>query len=113
MQNCKVNVLGTEYEIKIVPAAELPDKAGDTDFYTKVISLSDLEDIDFSESTKNIESFKKHSLRHELFHAFLFESGMDMQSAMDVPWGINEEMVDWFAIQSPKIFKVFQDLHIM
>lgn len=109
----KINVLGTEYEIKTVPAKELPDKAGDTDFYTKVISLSDLQDIDFEESTKDIEAFKRHSLRHEIFHAFMFESGLDMQSGDGIPWALNEEMVDWHAIQSPKIYKVFEELNIL
>lgn len=28
-------------------------------------------------------------------------------------WALNEEMVDWFAIQSPKIFKVFNELKLM
>ncbi len=113
MKDCKVNILGTEYEIKIVPASELPNKAGDTDFFTKVISLSDLQDIDFEESTKGIEGFKKHTLRHEIFHAFMFESGLDMQSNDGVPWAINEEMIDWHAIQSPKIYKVFAELGIL
>ena len=113
IKDCKISILGTKYNIRIVPASELPDKAGDTDFYTKNILLSDLSDINLEESTKDIEGFKKHSLRHEILHAFMFESGLDMQSNEGVPWALNEEMIDWYAIQSPKIYKVFEELDIL
>lgn len=108
-----VNILGTEYKIITVPGDDMGDKAGDTDFYTKTIRLSGLENLDFSESTKNVEGFKKSVLRHEVVHAFLFESGMDMASDRGTPRAINEEMVDWFAIQSPKIFKAFTELELL
>ena len=52
-------------------------------------------------------------LRHEIIHAFLNESGLSDSSNSVEAWAKNEEMVDWFAIQSPKIFKVFQDLDIL
>lgn len=37
-------------------------------------------------------------IRHELVHAFLFESGLSVNS-----WADNEEIVDWIAIQFPKL----------
>lgn len=49
--------------------------------------------------------YKKHILKHELVHAFLYESGLDDQS-----WGGNEEIVDWMAIQIEKISKVFKSI---
>ena len=42
--------------------------------------------------------------RHEIIHAFLFESGLAENSA----WAQNEEMVDFFAIQFPKLLKAFE-----
>lgn len=45
-------------------------------------------------------------LRHELIHAFFCEAGLDDYSS-------NEQLVDWIAIQSPKIFKIFQELEIL
>ena len=58
--------------------------------------------------------WKKLTLRHEILHAFLFESGLDAGSiATYGPWANNEEMVDWFAIQSPKIFKVYSELGLV
>ena len=47
-------------------------------------------------------------------HAFLNESGLQSAAnACDGSWARNEEMVDWFAIQSPKIYKVFAELDIL
>ena len=41
-------------------------------------------------------------------HAFLYESGLDGQSCNVDCWAKNEEMIDWFALQSKKIFKAFK-----
>lgn len=43
-------------------------------------------------------------LRHEIIHAYLFESGLNANSnKFEQGWATNEEMIDWFAIQLPKI----------
>lgn len=60
-------------------------------------------------SLGNLENYQKKVLRHEITHAFLYESGMAHCSGTTDSWAVNEEMVDWFAIQSPKIYKVFQE----
>lgn len=60
-------------------------------------------------SLGNLENYQKKVLRHEIVHAFLYESGMSHCSNSSDCWATNEEMVDWFAIQSPKIFKVFRE----
>lgn len=59
-------------------------------------------------SLGDLERYQKEILRHEIIHAFLHESGMDACSCPCDSWATNEEMVDWFAIQSPKIFKLFE-----
>ena len=60
-------------------------------------------------SLGNLENYQKKVLRHEIVHAFLYESGMAHCSTNAENWATNEEMVDWFAIQAPKIFKVFRE----
>lgn len=40
-------------------------------------------------------------IRHEVIHAFLYQSGLDVNSLN--AWARNEEMVDWLAIQLYKI----------
>ena len=49
-------------------------------------------------------------LRHEIIHSYLEESGLAASSNMSSAWAHNEEMVDWLAIQSPKIFVTFQEV---
>lgn len=56
---------------------------------------------------------QKRVLRHEIIHAFLSESGLAVSSLPAESWAINEEMVDWFARMSPKIFDVYKSLEIL
>ena len=51
--------------------------------------------------------FKNNLLRHEIIHAFLIESGLN--DACD--WHC-EEMVDWLAMQFPKLSSLFEQLNI-
>jgi hypothetical protein len=61
----------------------------------------------------DLDKYQKEVLRHEIIHAFLYESGLDACAGPAESWASNEEMVDWFAIQSPKIFRVFQEQGLM
>ena len=109
----KINILGTCYTIKRQTKAENPkleNAWGFCEQYSKEIVIDT-----FDEEKKNVmvvdnfEEFEKKVMRHEIIHAFLGESGLKSNS----DWAENEEMVDWFAIQAPKIFKVFKELNII
>lgn len=41
---------------------------------------------------------------------FLFESGLDANSNGIEAWASNEEMVDWIAIQMPKIVNAYEEI---
>lgn len=56
---------------------------------------------------------QKRTLRHELIHAYLSECGLADSSASADAWAANEEMVDWFARLSPKIFETYKALGIL
>lgn len=103
-----VNILGTDYTIKLVDSID--GRAGETDFYTKEILISMQDDVPPECKTKNLRDMQKHVLRHELIHAFLFESGLDQNSNLCESWAINEEMVDWMAIQMPKIMNIYDSI---
>lgn len=61
-----------------------------------------------SEEEQKIQT--KRILRHEIIHAFFNESGLqDDSSNIDCGWAVNEEMVDWIAIQFPKMVKAFEE----
>jgi hypothetical protein len=40
------------------------------------------------------------------------ESGLNASSNSVEGWARNEEMVDWFAIQMPKLIKTFRELGV-
>lgn len=52
---------------------------------------------------------EKVNLRHEIVHAFLCESGLDSNSGRitNIGWAENEEMIDWIALQAPKLIAAF------
>lgn len=112
----KIDVLGTKYNIKRVNNGqdEYMDKmhfGGYCNEATKEIYILNLKTVpDWeNESDDAIQKQEKETLRHELIHAFLNESGLQWNSfAPDRAWAKNEEMVDWFAIQMPKLIAAFK-----
>lgn len=113
----KFNVLGTEYTIvqgNGVMFPELTTMDGYTDTSTKTIVVDDMSDMkDQDGAKKDLDNYKKQVIRHEIIHAFLYECGLAENSNETNAWAVNEEMVDWFAIQSPKIFATFDELDIL
>lgn len=106
----KVKILGTEYEI-VMDAEEkdypiLKDADGYADFTIKKIVVKKL--IQDGESYEDLELWQRKTLRHEIIHAFLYESGLWQNSFKD--WARNEEMTDWIALQFEKILGVFIEL---
>ena len=104
----KVSILGTEYEI-IEQTEEqnhkLRNNNGLCEIYSHRIILN--ADIQEDELTyENFQEFKKRVLRHEIIHAFFAESGLRGNSE----YAENEELVDWIAIQLPKINKVLEQI---
>ena len=54
------------------------------------------------------EEFIRQILRHEIVHAHLHESGLHDNSIDG--WAVNEEMVDWIAIQLPKMVTAMEEV---
>lgn len=52
-------------------------------------------------------------MRHEIVHAYLFESGLTECSGAVNSWAINEEMVDWIASQFPKMKRTMEALNCL
>ena len=115
----KINVLGTEYSISFkddeevckdmgVPVGEC---GGYCNAYNHSIVIARLDKCEDGDTVR--EALQKESMRHEITHAFLNESGLSANANGTECWAKNEEMVDWFAIQSPKIYKVFVELNIL
>lgn len=118
----KANILGTEYEIvfKDYSAEPLFEKRsidGYCDSLDKVICICNMKTFPGweDETDEYCNKQEKYTLRHEIIHAFLNESGLQDSSGIinNIGWAKNEEMVDFFAIQFPKIQKVFEELKII
>lgn len=110
-----VDVLGTRYKIEIRKYADdayLKEQklGGYCSEYEKLIVLADNKTVDFAElNDTERENMMKCTLRHELIHAFLNESGLSASANVwGMAWTKNEEMVDWMAIQFPKILESYR-----
>lgn len=118
MKGCKVNILGTEYEIRFVD--KFPDYLSEYEesadalcnFFDRTIFVKNDTEKDITD--KGRERKSKKNLRHEIYHAFLYESGLSSNTYGNFgAWAEFEEMIDWHAIMSPKVFKVFQELDLL
>lgn len=107
----KVNILGTEYTVEEKNAQNDvtldESRDGYCDTTTKRCVIDEMKETGAG-MKQNMTDYKNSVKRHEIIHAFLYESGLERCS-----WAGDEELVDWFAIQFPKIFKVFKELDIL
>lgn len=101
----KVNILGTEYEI--VESTYKDDSAlleygGYCDRSARKIVIS-MESPPHPMAAEDQEVTRRATIRHELTHAFFAESGHSR-------WCDDEDLVDWIALQFPKMMKAMQEL---
>ena len=113
-----INILGAKYtiEVKKYKDDEVFERNhfdGYHDGYQKKIVTCDMHTYPGwdNEEEETIQECMKQTLRHEITHAFLHESGL-ADSAMQSPrgWAKNEEMIDWIAFQGPKIYEAWKDI---
>lgn len=105
--NTTVEILGAMWTVKTATEEEEPrlrETDGFTDWTTHLICVSDVPDNCDCNLDDPLEYVKK-VIRHEVVHAFMFESGLAESWKHDY-LGQEEMTVDWIAIQLPKITKV-------
>ena len=112
-----VIIMGELWRIKEGTEEEFPGLIGvdgytDSSVRTIVIEATITDNTD-PMAKANLEEYKKTVIRHEIIHAFLYESGLEGNTNDSENWAQNEEMVDWIAIQFPKILKVFKLLDVL
>jgi hypothetical protein len=104
----EIDILGTIYKIEYKEVDEyerLERNEAITNTNDKTIIISKRE---------RPKEYEHKIIRHEIIHAYLYESGLSCNSNnTEYGWAENEEMVDWFAIQSSKIFTTFKELGIV
>ena len=101
-----VNILGEDYKVYEEDNNPVFDSCdGYTDVTSKEIHIRKFDNAVYSDSLQNMGLMHQRIIRHEVIHSFLEESGLSTNA-----WGTNEEIVDWMAIQFPKILKTFIEL---
>ena len=87
---------------------ELDDYTGGvTDVTSREIIVKDIpaDEVEMRNEPSNI----RRIIRHEIIHAFLYECGLYQNASGSGAWPMNEEMVDWIAIQHEKLHRAFRD----
>lgn len=104
----KIDILGTEYTILEKVREEdtiLDDANGYCDKTShKIVIVKKPDECELDD----FEQYRKKLLRHEIIHAFLFESGLHENWKHD-EYGHDETTVDWIAVQFPKLMKAFKE----
>ncbi len=108
LNKMKINVLGTEYDIEPLEERDetmnLMGCDGYADNSVKEIKVLKIKNDGDVTKQKNPAKYQNTVLRHELIHAFLFESGIELGMQFH-----SEECVDFFAMQFPKLVKMFEE----
>lgn len=105
MRKKSIPILGVKYTLTESDQQRDPRLALGCDGYCDTSIKSCVIDAmipDDPACKQNLPEYKKQVIRHELIHAFLHESGLDGES-----WAASEELVDWIAIQFPKLRDAF------
>ena len=114
----KINILGTTYTVYLnVPYNKDPSLSGlfgYTSFHAKKIVIADVRTTPGWEESEEAaaDDVFACTVRHEIIHAYLMESGLNGSTNHADCWARNEEMVDWFALQMPKLIKTFNELGV-
>lgn len=106
-----INVLGTEYSVEFVPRNSDSCLADINNAYCDRTSKR-LVSVTLDTLDSNLDypiKFLKKNMRHEVIHAFLYESGIH-ENFEHPKYGHEETMIDWIAVQFPKILSIYNQL---
>lgn len=98
-------ILGEKWEIEERTISEDEVLENCDGYCDKTVRLIVIGKKERNCNLSDFEAYRRKVMRHEIIHAFLFESGLHENFTHDM--GHDETYVDWFAVQFPKIKKVF------
>lgn len=104
----RILILGTLYKVKYKNL-----KGADYDGYCDYTAKKIVIRADNHYNVENFQRLQNKQLRHEIIHAFLAESGLQSNFEHSTTWGHEETMIDWIAIQFPKLLAVYKELNIL
>lgn len=101
----KIDILGTEYNFIYDDNLKEQEFDGLCKTYAKEIRVRNLTSmLDINDSNDEKKKRYEEVLRHEIVHAFFNESGLDDYSD-------DEQLVQWIAVQFPKMLETFKKMH--
>lgn len=101
----KVNILGTKYDVLQLSADKDPALLECDGYCDKTIKRIVITKQPAGSNLGDFEVYRRKILRHEIVHAFLFESGLHENFTHSM--GHDETYVDWVAAQYPKLKAAF------
>lgn len=104
----KLNILGSEWDVEYRNAEADPILDGRGGYTDPSVNLIVIANKQKDDDVLDFKEIQKRYLRHEIIHAFLFESGLG-EDFNHPNYGHEETMIDWIAIQFPKILEVFKE----
>lgn len=111
-----LNILGTDYTVHIRTPEEdeaLKFCSGYCDHTTHEIVVQEEKPKEPGD-IGDWKAYHNRILRHEIIHAFLFESGLGGDATYQEKEDAHPELlVDWFARQAPKIYEVYKAAGVM
>lgn len=112
MNDRVINILGSEWSIKEQSENEnefLKGCDGYCDWTTREIVV----ERETYGTLQNMQKYINKVLRHEIVHAFLFESGLAECAGEVDSWAKSETMVDWIARQGQKIYEAWREADVL
>ena len=104
----KINILDTEWSIEYRNNTTDPllnEREGYVDPSVNLIVIANKRQDD---DVMDFAMVQRRTLRHEIIHAFLYESGLGA-NFIHPGYGHDEIMIDWVALQFPKLQKAFEE----
>lgn len=97
----KISILGQEYELRLLSEEEFPklvsaQASGLAELYNKQLIINKDDTIADKETFDNLKGYTDKVIRHEIIHAYFHEAGL-------TDYCNDEKLVDWLALQIPKI----------
>ena len=104
-----IKILGSAWEISVRSYKDDP-LLGDCDGYCDWTTRTIVVEREIKGGNlADMDAYVRKVIRHEIVHAFLFESGLGHASHKSKCWAVDEEVVDWFARMGEQIYRAWED----
>lgn len=114
----KISVMGSEFEIIYTTEEEDPTIKGKSGVCYSLLQKIKIDQyIYLDDADGSVAEAEKASkllsllaiLRHEIIHAFFFQSGLDSQCS----FAVDEVLIDWLSLKLPEIVEVMNQNHLV